>query len=260
MPTADFAYLLPPFAAMAHRGGLSLAANIGRENTIHAFRNAEALGFGYLETDVRATRDGRLVAFHDETLDRVSDATGPVSARTLTELRRVRVGGEPIAGLDEVLEEFPDMRFNIDAKDDRSVAPLAHAIERHAAWSRVCVASFRLARLRRFRALASRPVCTAAAPAQVLSAAVLGRLGSATLSAPPVVQAPLDVVIAGRRVRFVRRALVARCHRMGKRLHVWTVNDPAEMADLLDLGVDGIVTDRPDLLKRTLLERGAWPE
>ena len=112
--------------AIAHRGGAGLAP----ENTLAAFGRATALGFRYLQTDVRLTRDGQLACFHDETLDRVTSARGPVRHRTMAELRRLGVGGEPIVTLTEALEAFPDARFTVDMKEGAAIEPMARVLAR----------------------------------------------------------------------------------------------------------------------------------
>ena len=155
MPARDYAYLDHRFVAMAHRGGWVTPADASRENTAYAFRRAVELGFEYLETDVHTTADGVLLAFHDDVLDRVTDATGSVSARSWSDLAGVRIGGvDPIPRFADLLEEFPGARFNIDLKDAGSVRPLAAVLTRLHAEDRVCVGSFSGARLKAFRRLA----------------------------------------------------------------------------------------------------------
>mgnify|MGYP002652730209 CR=1 FL=1 len=126
---------------LAHRGGALHPANAGRENTLAAFRMAAGMGLGYLETDVKLTADGHLVCFHDDTLDRCTDATGRVGARTLEQLREVRVeGAEPIPTLLEALEALPDACFTVDLKDRAAIAPMARLLQRRDLAERVCVA------------------------------------------------------------------------------------------------------------------------
>ena len=170
MRASDYDYLRPPFAAMAHRGGSAMPGNIGRENTIAAFRAAVDLGIDYIETDVHATRDGHVVAFHDPVLERVCDSTGSIADLTMAELSQVRVGGEPVPTIDEVLDTFPGVRFNIDLKSAAAVRPLVDALAKHGAGTRVCVASFSPARLWRFRRLTENRVATAAGPVGVAAA------------------------------------------------------------------------------------------
>ncbi|CAM5671995.1 Glycerophosphodiester phosphodiesterase OS=Streptomyces cyaneofuscatus OX=66883 GN=G3I52_31310 PE=4 SV=1 [Streptomyces cyaneofuscatus] len=143
--------------AFAHRGG----AADGVENTAAAFRRAATAGYRYFETDVHSTADGRLVAFHDPTLDRVTDATGRISALPWSEVRRARVGGtEPLPLFEELLEEFPEARWNVDVKAEPALEPLLELIHRTDAWDRVCVGSFSEARVARAHRLAGPRLAT----------------------------------------------------------------------------------------------------
>lgn len=256
MRASDYDYFRPPFAAMAHRGGSTMPGNVGRENTIAAFRAAVDLGFAYLETDVHATRDGHVVAFHDETLDRVTDGTGAIADLSLAELSTVRVGGEPIPTLDELLDTFPGVRINIDIKASAATRPLVDVLAKHAAEARVCVGSFCSTRLWQFRRLTGSRVATAASPIGVGAAALAPWKIGVVRSPAPVWQMPISHRAAGQQWRLLSRSLVANLHRAGKKIHIWTVDDPTTMHELIDLGVDGIVTDRPDVLAEVMAERG----
>ena len=238
--------------AFAHRGG----AGLHPENTWVAFRHAVGLGYRYLETDVRLTSDGVVVAFHDATLDRVSDRTGAIAQMRWEEVRRARIGGmhEPVR-LDELLDAFPDVRVNIDPKEDAVVEPLARVIERTGAVERVCIASFKDSRPARARALLGSRLCYAGGPRSIARLRMSAtRLRSRPRSVP-CVQVPVRLG----RVRIVDERFVAAAHDAGIAVHVWTIDDPLEMARLLDLGVDGIMTDRPDTLRGVLTGRGQWP-
>ena len=259
MTARAFHFFDPPFIAMAHRGGALLAANLGIENTVAAFRNAVTLGYRYLETDVHATADGHLVAFHDERLDRVSDHRGLISDLTLAELRRVRVGGrEPVPTMAELLEAFPDARFNIDLKADAAVVPLARLIRDAGAAYRVCVASFSDARLRRFRDVTGGEVATAAGRSAVAYTVATPLLPRLVNSPGAVFQVPVRHTVAGRPVPIVTPRFLATAHRRGMKVHVWDVDDETEMRRLLHLGVDGIITDAVDVLKGVLVKAGRW--
>lgn len=240
--------------ALAHRGGARLPANVGRENTVAAFGAAVRLGYRYLETDVHTTSDHTLIAFHDDVLDRVTDARGRVAELPWSEVSRARIGGEPVPTLEELLETFPDAVFNIDLKAAGAAEPLLAALERHDAVSRVCVGSFSGRRLRHFRRLCGGRVATSAAPDEV--AAV--RAGTYGTGPAVALQVPVERVVAGRRVRIVTPGLVRRAHASGRQVHVWTVDDPDQMHALLDLGVDGLVSDAIDTLRRVLTDRGRW--
>ena len=250
----------PAPLAMAHRG-FSLD---GLENSMAAFRAAVDLGFRHLETDVHTTADGVLVLFHDKTLDRITAERGRIADLPAAAVARARIGGtEPIPLFEELVAAFPDVRFNVDVKDWNSVTPLASAIERHGLHDRVLVASFSDRRRRAVLKQLSRPAASSAGTVSTALFVVLG----------PVLPAPLMSLVAARAlqgvhalqvpvrygaVTVVTPGFIRRAHRHGLQVHVWTVNEPAEMHRLLDLGVDGIVTDRADLLKAVLLERGTW--
>ncbi|WP_181833684.1 glycerophosphodiester phosphodiesterase [Acidipropionibacterium virtanenii] len=256
MRADDYPYFSRPFTALAHRGGSLLPDNIGHENTLRAFGNAVAMGYSHIETDVHATADGALVAFHDDRLDRVTESHGLIRDLTLAQVRRASVGGEPIPTLDEVLDAFPGTFVNIDIKEAGAIDPLAAALDRHRATGRVCVASFATSRLTRFRRLTGRAVATAVGPLGVAWSA-LGRVVARAL--PPwgvALQMPASIRVAGRRVPLVTPAMVRAVHARGRVVHVWTINDRAEMERLIDLGVDGIVTDAIDVMSDVMVERG----
>lgn len=261
MRARDFAYFDQPFIPLAHRGGALLEANRGRENTLEAFGEAVSLGYRYLETDVHATRDGHLVAFHDAVLDRVTDARGAVADLTMAEVRRARIDGElAIPTLDELLEAFGQARFNIDIKAPGAVEPLVRTLRAHRAEDRVCVGSFGEQRLCRFRRLSGGRVATSAGPLGVAWTAKVPVLPRLLASPAAAFQVPVAHVVAGRRIQIVTPFLLEAAHRRGKVVHVWTINQADQMRTLLDLGVDGIVTDAVDVLREVLTERGMWPD
>ncbi|WP_209618790.1 glycerophosphodiester phosphodiesterase family protein [Saccharothrix coeruleofusca] len=243
--------------AFAHRGW-HLDDLAEMENSLSAFRRAVAEGFRYLETDVHATSDGVVVVHHDDVLDRTTDGTGPVAAQPWSAVRRARVGGrEPVARLEDLLEELPDALVNIDVKADSAVVPVLEVLRRTRALTRVCLASFSERRLARLRALAGPDLLTSMGPRSVGALWAAGRLPRLPVRLPvrgalaqvPVRQGGLTVVDR----RFVRAA-----HRRGLEVHVWTVDAEDRMRALLELGVDGLVTDRPDTLRHVLRTRDAW--
>ncbi len=237
--------------ALAHRGG----AEEGPENTMAAFENAVRLGFRYIETDVQVTRDGVAVAFHDERLDRLTDRTGAVAELTWDELRGARVNGrEPIPRLEEVLDAWPGVRYVIEPKCDQAVEPLADAIRRTDVFDHVCIGSFSDARVNRMRDLLGPRLCTSLGSRGVLRL----RLASLGLPVGGFVEAAAQVPVRYRGLPVVDRQLIAAARRRGLQVQVWTVNQEAEMERLIDLGVDGIITDRPAMLKVVLSRRGLW--
>ncbi|MGV1004200.1 MAG: glycerophosphodiester phosphodiesterase family protein [Candidatus Nanopelagicales bacterium] len=221
---------------LAHRGG----AGVEFENSAAAIDRSVALGVSWIETDVRATRDGHCLLFHDATLDRTTNAQGRLAGLSMPELAEVVLrNGEPLLPLGAALARWPATFFNIDIKDDRAVLPFLRTVAAAGAWERVCAASFSARRLTRLRRWGGPALRTSASPREV-AAVVLG-LPLRAVSPPIALQVPPGV--RGRALvtaQFVRAA-----HRRGLAVHVWTVDDPAQMAALLALGVDGIVTDHP---------------
>jgi glycerophosphoryl diester phosphodiesterase len=245
----------------AHRGG-SLD---GLENSLPAFQRAVDLGYRYLETDARATSDGVLVAFHDQSLERVTDRVGDIARLPHAEVSQARIGGrEPIPLLEDVLGAWPDARLNIDVKAESAIAPLTEALSRTNAWHRVCVTSFSSRRLRhvraRMRLLSGREVCTALGPRGVaaLRARPLAGPFAAPLRAAASVAPCAQVPYRLGRAPFVTAPFMTAAHSLGLKVHVWTVNDTTEMGRLLDLGVDGIFTDDIEALRGILMSRGLW--
>jgi glycerophosphoryl diester phosphodiesterase len=231
---------------IAHRG-LALEAP---ENTLLAFLKALSAGATHLETDVHVSADGVAVISHDPDLRRVAGRAASVQHLTMPELRRIELGhGQGFCSLAEALDAFPEARFNIDVKDAGAAAPTAAAIREARAVDRVLITSFsrshRLAVERELPGVATSPSVAEIAPALVaakagLSPAVRRALRGFVAVQVPERRGPVQVVTP-RTVRAVQAA--------GLEVHVWTVNDAADMIRLLDLGVDGIVTDRCDLLK-----------
>lgn len=251
-----------PVLAFAHRGGAYHPEIEGLENTLAAFEHAVALGYTHLETDVHVTRDGVLLAFHDDVLDRVTDQKGAIAHLTFSDVRAARIGGRhQVPTLAELFDCFPDATFNIDLKSAGSVRALASFLEARNAQDRVMVGSFGIRRMREFRRLTGGRVPTGAHPGEVAayllspSVRVARRLAGDDFAA---FQVPRTRTVAGRTVPIVTRSFIERAHRAGKQVHVWTIDDPDEMRMLLDLGVDGLMTDRTDLLKSVLVERGQW--
>jgi glycerophosphoryl diester phosphodiesterase len=244
--------------AMAHRGGSAHPDLLGLENTAAAFRHAVALGYRYLETDVHLAADGRLLAFHDDVLDRVTDGTGAIATASRATVDAVRIAGEhAIPLMADLLEEFPDCRFNIDLKGDGSGDALAALLDTTGAHDRVRVGSFSLARIEAFRRRTGGRVATAAAPVEVVAFLVQPSATLARWATRGKVTA-LQVPHRRGRLPIVPAAFVRRAHRAGAQVHVWTIDERDEMEELIDLGVDGLITDRTDVLKDVLVERGLW--
>jgi glycerophosphoryl diester phosphodiesterase len=246
----------------AHRG----FAPDGAENSLAAFQRAYDLGYRYLETDARTSRDGVVFAFHDERLDRITNARGRLSTRTADQLSRIRiVGQEPIARLADLLESFPDAHFNLDIKEGAAIGPVLDLLRETNSFGRARLATFSHRRLLVVRAAAGPRVATALSPVEMARL----RAGRAPLSETPdgrvwhgphvardlAAQLPLGPPM----FPVIDRRLLAIAHSRGIAVHAWTINRRADMIRLLDLGVDGIMTDRADVLREVLMERGQWP-
>jgi glycerophosphoryl diester phosphodiesterase len=252
---ARYAFLdAPTPLAMAHRGG----AIEHLENTMPAFQACVDLGYRYLETDVRATADGVLVAFHDSTLGRVTDRSGRVEHLRWSEVAEARIGGrEPILRLEDLLGAWPDVRFNLDLKAAGVLSSLIRLVRRMDVADRICVGSFSDARIAAARRLFGPAVCTSLGPRGVAAL----RLSSYSPRAANLVRiqagcAQVPLQLGGR--ALVDERFVAAAHERGLQVHVWTVDDPADCTAMLDLGVDGIMTDRPAMLRELLEKRGEW--
>ncbi|MFO7279524.1 MAG: glycerophosphodiester phosphodiesterase [Thermoanaerobacterales bacterium] len=241
--------------AFAHQGAHS--PDGPGENTMAAFEAAVRQGYRYLETDAHATADGVLVAFHDDRLDRLTDRTGLIGDLPWAEVRAARVRGrDEIPLLEDLLTAWPDVRVNIDPKHDAAVDPLVELIERTGTVDRVCIGSFSDRRLARIRARLGPRICTSMGPRQV------ARLVAASRGLPAGSFSAACVQVPTKRgpVPLVTDRFLAAAHQRGLQVHVWTIDDPDEMHRLLDMGVDGIMTDRTDVLKSVLVERGQWVE
>jgi len=237
---------------IAHRGG----AGVWPENTMPAFQGAVDLGFKYVETDVHATADGVLVAFHDSRLDRATNKTGKISELLWSDVEKALVDGrEPIPRFSELMMAFPDLRVNIDPKLDNAVGPLIQELKDLDALDRVCVGAFSDSRLRKFHDEFGEKICLSMGPIEVATARLASwglpkRKFRARAAQVPIRQGPIPIV---------DRRFVDRMHSLGIAVHVWTIDEVAEMNELLDLGVDAIMTDVPTTLLEVFKARGLWP-
>ncbi|MGA8850615.1 MAG: glycerophosphodiester phosphodiesterase family protein [Aeromicrobium sp.] len=244
--------------AIAHRGGAATASNGKIENSLEAFQDAVGRGFLFIETDVRCSADGTVWAIHDETLTRLTGSPSVTAELNDEQLSRERMDGRVgFVQLAEVLTALPDVRLNIDVKAQDAIGPTCDLIEAMGAVNRVCLSSFSHVRLRQIRRLL--PSVTTGASRREVG---LVKLFPAWLLAALHLPAAdcLQVPVAAGRLTITTRRFIARAHRLGLQVHVWTVDDADEMHRLLDLGVDGLMTDRTDVLKDVLLARGTWKE
>jgi glycerophosphoryl diester phosphodiesterase len=254
----DHAFFAGPYPrAFVHRGW-HFGELDGMENSLSAFRRAVAEGYYYLETDVHATADDVVVVHHDAVLDRTTDSCGAIARLPWRVVRTAKIGGrEPVSRLEDVLEELPNALLNIDVKAERAIRPLLDTLRRTNAFGRVCVASFSEARLERVRRYGPDGLLTSMGTKAIARLWAAGRLprfvrarrGYQRIAQVPVRQGGLTVV---------DKRLIAAARRRGIEVHVWTIDDPGQMNELIDLGVDGLMTDRPGVLRDVLRSRGLW--
>lgn len=253
-----FTPVKPPFldydgpVAFAHRGGMD---GPHPENTMAAFQAAYDMGYRYFETDTQATHDGVLLAYHDDRLERLTDKEGRIGDLMWKDIRHIRIrDAYTIPRLEEVLTTWPDVFVNIEPKTDRAASLLPTLLRDPALLRRVCVGSFAGKRLDELRRIFGPRLCTSMGPSEVF------RLKLKSLGFPVAgfVANCAQVPLYWRGIRLVTPAFVEAAHEAELKVHVWTVNDAATMAELLDMGVDGIMTDKLSVLKDLMQERGLW--
>jgi len=252
----------------AHRGG----AGDHPENTMLAFRHAVELGYHYLETDAHCSRDGVVFAFHDDVLDRVTDGRGRLTDVPAAQIEAADAGysfstdsggtfpwrgrGVRIPRMEELVATWPEARLNIDTKSDAVVEPLMTLLRRMNVLHRVCIGSFSDARLVRVRRLSQGQACTSMGPRALAAARICAWGRFMPRLRADCVQMP----VRSRWARLANPSMIGAAHRAGLQVHIWTIDDEAEMESLLDLGVDGLMTDRPAALRSVLMRRGQWHE
>lgn len=244
----------------AHRGSRVLWP----ENTAEAFQGAVDLGYVYIETDIRITRDGVVIVFHDGTLDRVTNGTGRVDQWDLADLQRLdaawwfdeksdyplRGTGVRIRTLAEVFETWPDVHFNLDMKGSQMEWAVADVIKRHGREDSTLVGSFVDHRVAKFRRVTRGAVAVAAGPSLAAAMFAASRVGRTVRRTAPAFQLPFDY-----KSLPLDRKYIDAIHKSGAQVHAWTVNEAADIHRLLDMGVDGIVSDRPDILNDVIRQR-----
>ena len=242
----------------AHRGSRILWP----ENTMHAFAGAvEGLGYNYLEIDVRLTSDHVPVIFHDAKLKRTTSGEGKIAEHTLAEVQALdaaylfdsdndyplRGTGIGISTLEELYGTWPDVRLNIDLKAPGEEWAVAEVIRAFDAEHRTLIGSFNDRRIARFRRITRGRVAVSAGPTSAASMYVASRRGRTIHRKIQAYQLPFDY-----RGASIDYKIIDAVHRAGAHIHLWTVNEPGDMRRFIDMGVDGIVTDRPDLLNEVL--------
>ncbi len=236
------------FYGFVHRGGDEEKT----ENTLEAFQYSSDLGFVFMETDVQSTSDGKVVIFHDSDLKRVAGLNKRVSDFTFKEIKEVDlILGGKIPSLEETLSSFPNLRFNIDIKVDSAVEETIRIVKNHHALNRVCLAAFSTNRLNRIRHLTGSDLCSSMGQAEVVKL-LLNSYGF-NFKASPGFCAQVPVSQFG--IPIVTKKFIQKVHDLNKLIHVWTIDETEEMYRLIDLGVDGLMTDKPTVLKEALVAR-----
>lgn len=255
---------------IAHGGGQGLHP----ANTLPAFEHSAGTGCDAIEFDLRLTRDGVLVTLHDATIERTSDGTGRVIDFTLEELKKLNFGARfkdpsgqnpyqktpaQLATLEELFKRFPALPMVIELKDrgadgEKAAAALADLIRRYRMEPRVMVASFDDPTLASFRRSSSNAVLTSSAVGETRNLVILTRLFLDPMASPASQGLQIPVQKYGYHLDFPR--LIQAVHQRNMAVHYWTINDPAEMERLIRLGADGLITDRPDILRTTLKRLG----
>ncbi|MGZ4133966.1 MAG: glycerophosphodiester phosphodiesterase [Tumebacillaceae bacterium] len=254
----------------AHQG----ASGYAPSNTLEAFRLAVEMGADAFETDVHMTRDGHVVVSHDDTVDRLTDRVGRIREMTLAELKEIDFGyrfttdggqtfpyrgkGVQIPTLDEVLQEFPTIRVNMDIKQLTPPMEMAlwETIKRNGAEDRVLVTSFHSKTMKRWSRCAPNRVATSANIRDMVKFVCYWRSGMHRLYRPCVDAFQVPEKQYGIRVVTPRMLKIARHH--GIKVHVWTINDERDIRRLLEWGVDGICSDYPDRVVKVMKELGKW--
>ena len=240
------------FIPFSHRGG-SIEND---ENTIEAFDKSISLGYKYLETDVQHTKDNKLVIFHDNNLKRICNLDLEISNIYFQELQNIKIFNKhSVPLLSEVLNIWPNIYFNIDPKTERAAYLLLDELKKQKDLSRFCVGSFNSESLNIMREGFKDEICTSMSQDEVINY-FINRIIPVSKNNAPCVQIPMYFY----GVKIVTKSLVEHVHDIGKKIHVWTINDENEMKTLIDYGVDGIMTDRPNKLKEVLIERKLWLE
>ena len=239
------------FYGFVHRGGDEKKT----ENTLEAFQYSSDLGFTFMETDVQFTKDGEVVVFHDIDLKRIAGLEKKISELSLKEIKSIDlIGGGKIPTLDDLLSSFKNLRFNIDIKVDSAVDKTVDIIKSHDALNRTCLAAFSSTRLNRIRILAGKDACTSMGKLEVSK--LIMRSWGLPFDKQPGMCAQVPTAQWG--IPVVTEGFIEEAHRQDKLVHVWTIDDPEEMRNLIKKSVDGLMTDKPSILKKVLIEQNLF--
>ena len=239
------------FYGFVHRGG----DEVKTENTLEAFEYSSNLGFIFIETDVQSTKDGHVVIFHDSTLKRMAGIDKRIKDLTLNELKEIElINGGRVPLLYEALDSFPDLRFNIDIKTEDALENTIKIIKEMRCFNRSCLASFSSSRLNRIRKIAGPEACTSSGQMEIFnlicrSIGITTKRTNSDCAQIPTSQWGIPILT---------KRFIAKAHQEGKLVHIWTIDDENEMYKLIDFGVDGLMTDKPSVLKKALQLKGLF--
>jgi len=237
-----------PFAGFVHRGGNEEKT----ENTLEAFQHASDLGFIFMETDVQATNDDEIVVFHDNTLNRLAGVDKKISDLSSYEIRNIDlINGGRIPSLNELLSSFPNLRFNIDIKTNDAVEKSIDIINQHTAFNRVCLAAFSSTRLKKIRKICGDKLCSSMGMSEVLNLVLKSYGFPLNTNQGNCAQVPISYF----GLPVVNKQFINTAHSTNKLVHVWTIDEESEINNLIDLGVDGVMTDKPSILMKVLKKR-----
>lgn len=238
------------FTAFSHRGG----ALENDENTVSAFQKTIELGYQYIETDVQNTKDDKLVIFHDNDLRRIANQNINIADINYDDLSKIKIfNNQFIPLLEDVIEEFKSTKFNIDPKSDKAASLLKIILKKRKDLDRFCIGSFLQYRLSLFRVTFLNKMATSMSKQEVIKLFFNQYLNIFNQNTPCV-----QVPVSFKGITIITKKLINFIHSQNKKIHVWTIDDKIEMQRLIDLGVDGIMTDRPSVLKEVLIKNNLW--
>ncbi|WP_160149056.1 glycerophosphodiester phosphodiesterase family protein [Arcanobacterium ihumii] len=242
---------------IAHRGG----GNEAPENSLAAFANMDSKHFRFIETDSHATSDGVVILIHDPDLRRTTDSRGRISKFTWEEILKVadESGNHPVR-LDDALNGFPNLIFNVDAKSQHVVRHLIKTIKRCDAIDQISLSSFnetRLKYLRRKLPGVHTSLGKGAIAVLVIAAMLPPKMGRKLARTVPGVRHGVEAIqvpLLHGGIPVLTPRLIELCHERGQAVHAWTINDPDVMRTLIEQGIDALITDEPTLAQKVIDE------
>ena len=237
---------------IAHRGASLLAS----ENSFESFRKAFDLGYRVIETDIHSSKDGTAYIFHDITLERLTGENLKISDLKDVDIDSLKINNSSIIPrLSNVFEEFPEGLFNLDAKTWKSTTPIVDTIQNMGCRSRVCIGSFNDRRVNAIIKELGLETCHSMGASNVIKFYLGAQLGIEQHFTSQCIQLPIKMF----GISLTTRKVLSYARKLGIKIHFWTINNPVIMQQLLELNVDGIMTDDCVLLKEIMKEQNKWP-